>query len=170
MFRFLISALCLLNADAMRVSIKPKDTFFNNKFIREAEIKHSRVAMLSAVTIPTIELFNGNNQGIYELSHQPLPFQYLALTIFGMSEFGQLFKAYEFPESTNTWFKIKDSHTPGEYSFDPLNISSNSELLAKNKDQELFNGRIAMLACAGFLAQELLTDKTILDTLDTIVH
>ena len=165
MFRFLISALCLLTVDAMRVSIKPKDTFFNNKFIREAEIKHSRVAMLSAVTIPTIELLNGNHQGIYELSHQPLPFQYLALTIFGMSEFGQLFKAYEFPESTNTWFKIKDSHTPGEYAFDPLNISSNTESLTKNKNQELFNGRIAMLACAGFLAQELLTDKTIIDTI-----
>lgn len=165
MFRFLISALCLLTTDAMRVSIKPKDTFFNNKFIREAEIKHSRVAMLSAVTIPTIELFNGDHQGIYELSNQPLPFQYLALAIFGMSEFGQLFKAYEFPESTDTWFRIKDSHIPGEYSFDPLNISSNSESLTKNKEQELFNGRIAMIACAGFLAQELLTDKTIIDTL-----
>ena len=136
-----------------------------SKFVQEVELKHGRVAMVSTLTIPTLEILNGNHQGIYELSHQPLPFQYLALTIFGMSEFGQLFKAYEFPESTNTWFKIKDSHTPGEYAFDPLNISSNTESLTKNKNQELFNGRIAMLACAGFLAQELLTDKTIIDTI-----
>lgn len=46
-----------------------------NKFVKEAEIKHGRVAMLSTIIIPTIELLNGNHQGIYQLSSEPLPYQ-----------------------------------------------------------------------------------------------
>ena len=57
----------------------------NTKFIQEAEIKHGRVAMTSLVTIPTIELLNGNHQGIYELSKQPLSLQLLLFGIFGCS-------------------------------------------------------------------------------------
>ena len=65
---FISNSMCLTTPTLSKV---------NTKFIQEAEIKHGRVAMTSLVTIPSLELLNGNHQGIYELSNQPLPLQLL---------------------------------------------------------------------------------------------
>lgn len=137
------------------------------KFVQEAELKHGRVAMVSSLTIPVIELLNGNHQGIYELSSQSLNFQFGLLSVFGLSEVCRLFKAYEYPMEPTKWFNMKDDHVPGEYSFDPLNIVNNTPETLTNerlKNGELLNGRIAMLAAFGILVQELCTDKTVIDT------
>lgn len=135
------------------------------KFIQEAELKHGRVAMVSTLTIPTIELLNGNHQGIYELSSQSASFQLSLLGVFACSEVAQLLKAYEYPMSPMRWFNIKEDHTPGEYGFDPLGLynkpSENATRYYKGIEQ--FNGRLAMLAALGILVQELCTDKTVID-------
>lgn len=136
-----------------------------SKFISEAEIKHGRVAMLSSLIIPTLEIFNGNNPGINELSHQNLSFQLSCFGLFGISEVCQLYKAYKFPMEPNKWFELKESHIPGDYNFDLLNLTDKiafSKVSAK--DIELSNGRLAMLAAFGMLVQELCTDKTVLET------
>lgn len=135
-----------------------------SKFVQEAELKHGRVAMISSLTIPTIELLNGNHQGIYELSSQPITFQLSLLGVFACSELSQLIKAYEFPMDTSKWFNMKNDHVPGEYSFDPLGFSNSSSKLSEYKNAELYNGRLAMLAAFGILVQELCTDKTVIDT------
>jgi len=141
-----------------------KNTQKVNKFIQEAELKHGRVAMASTVTIPMIEIFNGNHQGIYELSSQPVTIQLSLLGIFACSEISQLLKAYEFPNETSNWFNMKDEHIPGEYSFDPLGFSNSTETFSEYKKSEIYNGRLAMLAAFGILSQELCTDKTVIDT------
>lgn len=126
------------------------------KFVQEAEIKHGRTAMLAVPTLVGLEIIKPDTPGINELSSTPIEYQLLLLGIFGASEVSQMIKAYEFPKSTDSWFNIKTDHIPGDYSFDPMNISdsTNKKQLKKN---ELMTGRMAMIGAAGIIGQELLT-------------
>lgn len=128
----------------------------NSKFVQEAEIKHGRTTMLAMPTLVSLEVFDHSTLGINQLASTPLENQLLLLGIFGCSEVSQMLKGYEFPSSVDAWFNMKDSHTPGDYNFDPLNISNtnNIDFLKKN---EKFVGRLAMLSSFGFICNELVT-------------
>lgn len=169
--KLLVASLCIFNVSGFYLLSSSTNTVKKvksdiPKFVQEAELKHGRVAMVSSLIIPSLELLNGNNPGINVLSSQPVNFQLSMLAVFACSEAGQLLKAYEFPYDLKTWFNMKDSHVPGEYNFDPLKLSNSTTSYTFYKDAELLNGRIAMLAAAGMLTQELCTDKTIIDTIN----
>ena len=60
--------------------------------------------------------------------------------------------------------QLRDTYVPGDIGFDPLGLKPESEdefIVMQNK--ELQNGRLAMLAAAGFLAQELVDGKGIIE-------
>jgi hypothetical protein len=114
------------------------------KFVREAEIKHGRVAMVSSVAIPVLDTLSPDGLGVNFVNNMPVENQLLLLGIFGCSEFSQMLKTYNFPSDTNSWFTFKDTHEPGNYNFDPLNIS-NPNNIDKIKSNEMFVGRLAML-------------------------
>jgi len=61
---------------------------------------------------------------------------------------------------------LRDSYTPGDIGFDPLGLKpEDPEDFFQMQTKELQNGRLAMLAAAGFMAQELVDGKGILEHL-----
>lgn len=126
------------------------------KFMIESEIKQGRMAMLATAIIPTLELLYKDELGINALHNSPIGVQSCVFGLVGLSEVGQLLKAYEFPTNTSNWFEMKEEHIPGDYNFDPLSLYNE-----ENKNLELNIGRLAMLGAAGMIGQELLGQRVI---------
>jgi hypothetical protein len=57
--------------------------------------------------------------------------------------------------------RLKSNYEPGDLGFDPLGIApTDPEEFQKMQERELSHGRLAMLAAAGFIAQEAVSGKT----------
>lgn len=133
---------------------------FNPQFIKEAEIKHGRVAMLSSIAIPALDTVNKGVLGVNYISSLDVSNQLTALGLFGCLESIQMYKAFDFPREVSDWFNLKEDHVPGEYNFDPLNISTDTNK-DKLKNNEMFVGRVAMLAVSAEMLKEICTKQTI---------
>jgi len=137
-------------------SLVPTVAAYNtvSKFVREAEIKHGRVAMVSSVSIPLLDTVSPDILGVNFVNSMPLENQLLLLDIFGCSEFSQMLKVYNFPSNTNMWFTFKDTHEPGNYNFNPMNLTATSE-------NEMFIGRLAMASVLCEMTNELLVGNPV---------
>eukprot|EP00466_Bigelowiella_natans_P000051 jgi/Bigna1/51419/estExt_Genewise1Plus.C_10030 len=139
---------------------------------REAELTHGRVAMLGALGFLVQEkfspLFGGNIDGpaVYhfqEISKIAPSFWYPVFLAIAIAEVGRAKLGWEDPVSGSLW-GLKPSYEPGNLGFDPLGLypkDASSAVQMKNK--ELNNGRLAMIALAGFIAQELVTGEELLN-------
>nr|DAA05890.1 TPA_inf: chloroplast protein precursor LI818;3 [Bigelowiella natans] len=142
------------------------------KKYREAEITHGRVSMLGVLGFLTQEafhpLFGGNIDGpaikqFDEITRMAPTFWYPVLLAIAVAELGRARLGWQDPTSGGAMFSLRDEYEPGNIGFDPLNLKpSNPTDLASIKNKELNNGRLAMLALAGFVAQELVNGKPIL--------
>lgn len=155
---------------------------------RESELKHGRIAMLAAVGILVQEkfhpLFGGQISGPAINHFQQVqaifpPFWYLILLGCGIVEGASILKGWETPYeaqkvSSTGAAMLKKDYVPGDLGFDPLNLhflttgqnvatnwNSLSPEFVDKRNKELQNGRLAMLAVAGFVAQELIDGRTI---------
>ena len=134
-------------------------------YFREAELKHSRVAMLAAlgflVAEPFHPLFGGQINVPSYIAFQQTPLQTfwpVTVLFIGVVEIFSVF-VFESPFDGKFW-TLKDSHSPGDYSFDPAGLKpTNAVELKSMQTKELNNGRLAMLAIAGMVGQELATGK-----------
>jgi hypothetical protein len=147
------------------------------KRYREAEITHGRVAMLAVLGFLVGEavegssfLFDASIQGPAITHLGQVPPVFWALLTIGIG-------AAEQKRAEIGWVDPKDvpigqagllraDYVAGDIGFDPLNLKpSDPEEYNLLATKELQNGRLAMLAAAGFIAQEMVDGKGILEHL-----
>jgi len=132
---------------------------------RNAELKHGRVCMLA-----TLGIIVGENFHPFFDAWGDGPFVSAAASHFTPTAAGNFWPAYwimtaghEFATELSGGYNAEPgSRAPGDYEFDPLNLKPTDPAELKTlQNKELNNGRLAMLAAAGILAQEMVTGKAI---------
>jgi len=168
-----------------------KDLSINEiKRYREAEVTHGRVSMLAVLGYLVAENFHpffGGQIGGPANSHLgqvresvPFFFAFLASTILACevdrAQFGWVepVKANEYNSENNENMAfgalLRDDYYPGDIGFDPLGLKpTDPKEFADIQTKELQNGRLAMLAAIGMIAQEQVTHDTIFGTLKSIL-
>lgn len=143
------------------------------KQYREAELKHGRVCMLASVGLLTQELLKS------PIGIDGPAIRHLDLLDEKFPEFGELFilicAFIEGWNIVNKWeprsetkmlgraARLREDSEPGDLNWDPLGWYPKDEAAqVEIRTKELQNGRLAMLAVAGIVAQELTDGKEIL--------
>jgi hypothetical protein len=142
-------------------------TFEQVRTWREAELAHARVGMLAAAGFLVQEkfhpLFSGDGgPAIEQIPKLPAIMWPLITVGIGACEALRISVGWSNPNEPNHVFqKLRAEYVPGDIGFDPLGLKPSDPAEFKEmQTKELQNGRLAMLAAAGFLAQEATTGET----------
>jgi len=154
----------------------------NLRRYREAEVTHGRVGMLAVLGFLAGEYVEGSsflwNKGVTgpaigHLAQVPSLFWILLTVGIGAAESERLTIGWVDPKDVKYSQPglLRSDYTPGDIGFDPLGLKpTDPEELKIMQTKELQNGRLAMIAAAGFLAQELASQKGILENLGIDAH
>ena len=121
-------------------------------FLREAELKHGRLAMIASILLPLMEQFS-DSPGIYFFQDHP-EFVELGLSFMFISELSSMVRGWENPLVKP--FALKEEYQPGDFG---LTFGVNDESLGTQMDKELNNGRLARVGILGMMVQELVTQQ-----------
>jgi len=135
-------------------------------FYREVELKHGRVAMLASLGMLVGEkfhpLFGGDIDVPAYLAFQQTPLEAFWPAVVAAIAIPEVFSVFTFQNPTQggrTW-EMKEDHVPGDLGFDPLGLKpKDPEKFKEMQTKELNNGRLAMIAAAGMIAQEYVTGQ-----------
>ena len=134
---------------------------------REAELTHGRVGMLAAAGFLVQEnfhpLFSGDNgPAIQQIPQLPAWLWFVMTLGIGIAEGYRISVGWANPyRKASDVQKLKEEYYPGDLGFDPLGLKPEDPAeLRIMQEKELSHGRLAMLAAAGFMAQEAVTGAT----------
>jgi len=139
------------------------------KYLREAEIKHGRVAMLAAAGAIAQDLFQfkgtdtlvgvakmtGAHDALLKLENSGSA---KVTTMHQMLLWIGIIELCSAPVIAQMW-KGETDREPGDYAFDPLGFSKNPAAAATYKLKEIKNGRLAMIGIGGMVHHYILTGK-----------
>ena len=142
------------------------------KFYREVELKHGRVGMLAALGFLVGEnfhpLFGGDIDVPAYLAFQQTPLQTFWPAVVFAIAIPEIFSVFSFEtpalfsgplasKAGDPW-TIRSDHKSGDLGFDPFGLKpTDPEQFRQMQTKELNNGRLAMIAAAGMIVQELAT-------------
>merc|ERR1711937_185701 len=143
------------------------------KFYREVELKHGRVGMLAALGFLVGEnfhpLFGGDIDVPAYLAFQQTPLQTFWPTVVLAIAIPEIYSVFSFKtpalfarkgEEGGMPWEIRSDFESGDLGFDPLGLKpTDPEELKQMQTKELQNGRLAMIAAAGMIAQELASNQ-----------
>lgn len=149
------------------------------KKFREAELKHGRVAMTAFLGIMVAEsfnpLFDGKISGaaIYQFQQADNLNSYFwvaVLFVIALVEGQNILTGWESSSETadrkSVVAQLKEDYVNGDLGFDPLGLTpADADEFDQLRTKELNNGRLAMLAVAGIVTQELVNGKGVLENL-----
>ena len=133
--------------------------------MREAEIKHCRLAMLAVVGWPLAELWDkplADAAGLPSLLTKSGASPSVlngGLDRIDVAYWGAVLALAGFVEieSAKAQEEKKDAYVPGDCNFDPLGLyPKTADKQMEMQTKEIKNGRLAMMAILGFVAQEAL--------------
>jgi len=135
---------------------------------RECEFTHGRVGMLASLGFLVQEkfhpLFSGDGGPAIDQIPKLPPWVWGVMLIgIGAAEVQRIAVGFAplDPETSKAPSALKPTYTPGDLGFDPLGLKpADAAELRIMQEKELAHGRLAMIAAAGFLAQEAVTKAT----------
>jgi Chlorophyll A-B binding protein len=138
-------------------------------------LTHGRVAMLASVGFLAGEYVEGKSflwdasvsgPAITHLGQVPTGFWLILVSAIGFSELNRAKIGWVDPKDVpvDQPGLLRDDYIPGNLGFDPLGLKPEDPAeFFTMQTKELQNGRLAMLAAAGFMAQELVDGKGIFE-------
>ncbi|GMH68642.1 hypothetical protein TrRE_jg12158 [Triparma retinervis] len=144
---------------------------------REAELTHGRVSMLAFIGFLVGEKVEGSSflfdsqisgPAINHFAQVPQPFWEILVLSIGVSEVYRAQVGWVSPSDLQgeDKFALRPDYIPGDINFDPLGLRpEDPEEFEEMQTKELQHGRLAMLATAGFVAQELVDGQGIMQHL-----
>lgn len=152
------------------LSLPPKEQQARVEWMREAELKHARLAMMAAAGWPIAELWNGPAMNLMGTNGRaPSVFNGGFFDTSASSFVCFAFAVGAFIELTTFYYGVPG----GDYNFDPLGYSTNGgvlpDTLPNSGDRkqlqlaEIKNGRLAMMAITGFAVQEFVLGNPVVE-------
>jgi len=141
---------------------------------RESEIIHGRVSMMAAAGFLVQEGFHPifpeiGGPAALQLDEVPAPYiVFLLLLPIFQTEVARARKGWLEPDYTTyaasdaTVRTLREDYTPGDLGFDPFGYKpADPAEFMEMQNKELNNGRLAMIAIAGMVGQELVTGSAL---------